>query len=160
VRKHLASNAAAPPAFVRRPNRPIISSRRVRSKRLDSDNRVSGKTGTIQSRHPRVRTTRVGPDARKAPDLVQRDFTASAPYRLWVADVGKPKPTRALTSPISTSIGHTKPRPVRKDRKIAIGETNGTRRAIRSSVSFFHLKSVMPVRCAPAVPEVKTRDGR
>jgi transposase InsO family protein len=32
-------------------------------------------------------TTRQNPDAIAAPDLVQRDFTASGPDQLWVADV-------------------------------------------------------------------------
>ncbi len=32
------------------------------------------------------RTTTPNPDATRAPDLVNRDFTASAPDRLWVAD--------------------------------------------------------------------------
>ena len=34
-----------------------------------------------------VRTTRRGPEATPAPDLVQRDFTATAPNQLWVADI-------------------------------------------------------------------------
>jgi putative transposase len=33
------------------------------------------------------RTTRPDPAARRRPDLVRRDFTASAPDRLWVADL-------------------------------------------------------------------------
>jgi putative transposase len=32
------------------------------------------------------RTTTPDPDARRRPDLVNRDFTASAPNELWVAD--------------------------------------------------------------------------
>jgi putative transposase len=32
------------------------------------------------------RTTRPDPQARRRPDLVQRDFSADAPNRLWVAD--------------------------------------------------------------------------
>ena len=39
------------------------------------------------SRRRRVRTTRRGSDARPVPDLVNRDFTADAPDRLWVADI-------------------------------------------------------------------------
>jgi putative transposase len=33
------------------------------------------------------RTTKSDPEARRRPDLVQRDFTASAPNELWVADL-------------------------------------------------------------------------
>ncbi len=35
----------------------------------------------------RPTTTRRQADARPAPDLIQRDFTAEAPDRLWVADI-------------------------------------------------------------------------
>ena len=33
------------------------------------------------------RTTRPDPEAQRRPDLVQRDFAAEAPNRLWVADL-------------------------------------------------------------------------
>jgi len=39
------------------------------------------------SRRKAPRTTQRTPDARPAPDLVQRNFTADAPDRLWVADI-------------------------------------------------------------------------
>ncbi len=39
------------------------------------------------SRRKWVTTTTRDPDARPAPDLVQRDFTAAGPDRLWVADI-------------------------------------------------------------------------
>jgi putative transposase len=39
------------------------------------------------SRRTSCRTTVRDPDARPAPDLVDRDFTASGPDRLWVADI-------------------------------------------------------------------------
>jgi putative transposase len=39
------------------------------------------------SRRKGVRTTRRGEEARPAPDLVERDFTAEQPDRLWVADI-------------------------------------------------------------------------
>lgn len=39
------------------------------------------------SRRKSCRTTVRDPDARPAPDLVDRDFTASGPDRLWVADI-------------------------------------------------------------------------
>jgi putative transposase len=33
------------------------------------------------------RTTKAGPEARRRPDLVERDFSATAPNRLWVGDL-------------------------------------------------------------------------
>jgi putative transposase len=39
------------------------------------------------SRRRGIRTTRRGPDAHPAPDLVERDFAVSGPNRLWVADI-------------------------------------------------------------------------
>jgi putative transposase len=39
------------------------------------------------SRRKFARTTRRSPSARPAPDLVDRDFTAPGPDRLWVADI-------------------------------------------------------------------------
>ena len=39
------------------------------------------------SRRKFVRTTQRSPSARPAPDLVDRDFTAPGPDRLWVADI-------------------------------------------------------------------------
>jgi putative transposase len=39
------------------------------------------------SRRRFVKTTSRSPDKRAAPDLVKRDFTASAPDELWVADI-------------------------------------------------------------------------
>ena len=39
------------------------------------------------TRKRRVRTTRVDPTAERHPDLVHRDFTATAPNELWVADL-------------------------------------------------------------------------
>ena len=38
-------------------------------------------------RTKKVRTTRADPKAARPPDLVERDFTADAPNRLWVADL-------------------------------------------------------------------------
>jgi putative transposase len=38
-------------------------------------------------RGKRWRTTRPDPAARRRPDLVDRDFTAAGPDRLWVADI-------------------------------------------------------------------------
>ena len=42
--------------------------------------------GGVQ-RTNKVRTTRPDPEAARPPDLVERDFTADAPNRLWVADL-------------------------------------------------------------------------
>ena len=39
------------------------------------------------SRRRSYRTTRRGNNAQVVPDLVNRDFTADAPNRLWVADI-------------------------------------------------------------------------
>ena len=39
------------------------------------------------SRRKGVRTTRRGGAARRAPDLIERDFTAERPDRLWVAGI-------------------------------------------------------------------------
>jgi putative transposase len=39
------------------------------------------------SRRRGVHTTRRNPDAQPAPDMVDRDFAASGPNRLWVADI-------------------------------------------------------------------------
>lgn len=47
--------------------------------------RAGGLVGVTRRRKPR--TTRRRPDAEPAPDLVQRDFQADAPDRLWVADI-------------------------------------------------------------------------
>ncbi len=47
--------------------------------------RESGLTGA--SRRKKPGTTRRDKDARPAPDLVDRKFSADAPDRLWVADV-------------------------------------------------------------------------
>jgi transposase InsO family protein len=48
--------------------------------------REAGMAGVVRGRR---RTTTVRDDeiAARAPDLVERDFTALAPNRLWVADV-------------------------------------------------------------------------
>ena len=48
--------------------------------------RVAGLTGASR-RRTGVTTTRRDRDARPAPDLVDRNFTASKPNQLWVADI-------------------------------------------------------------------------
>jgi putative transposase len=47
--------------------------------------RAAGLEGTTRRRKPK--TTTREPEARPAPDLVDRDFTATGPNQLWVADI-------------------------------------------------------------------------
>ena len=58
---------------------------RVGRKRIARLMRVLGLAGV--SRRKRTQTTIRDRDARPVPDLVDRDFTATAPDRLWVADI-------------------------------------------------------------------------
>lgn len=58
---------------------------RVGQKRIARLMRAHGLVGV--SRRRGVRTTRRGPVETPAADLVRRDFTASAPNQLWVADI-------------------------------------------------------------------------
>lgn len=53
-----------------------------RLSRLMNERKIQG-----ASRRKGTRTTVRDRDARPAPDLVERDFTATAPDRLWVADI-------------------------------------------------------------------------
>ena len=57
----------------------------VGRKRVARLMRVEGLQGVSRRKVPH--TTQRKPGARPAPDLVQRDFTAEAPNRLWVADI-------------------------------------------------------------------------
>jgi putative transposase len=57
----------------------------VGRKRVARLMRAEGLQGVSRRKAPR--TTQRKPGARPAPDLVQRNFTASAPDRLWVADI-------------------------------------------------------------------------
>lgn len=45
----------------------------------------NGWQGAVRGK--RVRTTIPDPTAARSPDLVDRDFTATAPNQLWVADL-------------------------------------------------------------------------
>jgi putative transposase len=56
---------------------------RCRVQRLMSTHGIEG----AKRRGKRWRTTRPDPQAQRRPDLVQRDFNAQAPNRLWVADL-------------------------------------------------------------------------
>jgi putative transposase len=55
-------------------------------KRIARLMRAAGLVGASRRRNG-VTTTRRDPDVRPAPDLVDRDFTATAPNQLWVADI-------------------------------------------------------------------------
>jgi putative transposase len=58
---------------------------KVSRKRVARLMRTAGLEGA--SRRRKIKTTVRGSQARPAPDLVVRDFTAPAPNRLWVADI-------------------------------------------------------------------------
>lgn len=62
--------------------------RRVGRKRVARLMRAAGIAGV--SRRKGVRTTRRDDRARPAPDLVERNFSADRPNRLWVADISAP----------------------------------------------------------------------
>ena len=47
--------------------------------------RAAGLRGITRAKGPRTTVTGTGPETR--PDLVERAFTATAPDRLWVADI-------------------------------------------------------------------------
>jgi len=57
----------------------------VNHKRVGRLMQLDGLVGI--SRRKKHRTTKRDPDARPAPDLVERDFTAAGPDQLWVADI-------------------------------------------------------------------------
>ncbi len=59
---------------------------RLGEKRVGRLMRQAGIVGVSRRRHS-PKTTRRNVDARPAPDLVERDFTAEGPDQLWVADI-------------------------------------------------------------------------
>jgi putative transposase len=63
----------------------VATGTRVSRKRVARLMRSAGLRGV--SRRKRIVTTVRAPGARPAPDLVQRQFTAAGPDRLWVADI-------------------------------------------------------------------------
>ncbi|HEY3022172.1 MAG TPA: IS3 family transposase [Actinomycetota bacterium] len=61
---------------------------RTSRKRVERLMRTHGLQGAFMRKHKRG-STRRDPTATPAPDLVDRDFTAPAPNRLWVADISR-----------------------------------------------------------------------
>lgn len=61
---------------------------RVSRKRVERLMRAHGLQGAFARKRWRC-STRQNPNATPAPDLVNRDFTAPAPNRLWVADISR-----------------------------------------------------------------------
>jgi putative transposase len=59
---------------------------RVSRKRVERLMRAAGLQGAYLRKRWRAPSTRQDPRATPAPDLVERNFTAPAPDRLWVAD--------------------------------------------------------------------------
>ena len=78
-------------------NRRVYGRPRIHAELKDQGERVSGKRVArlmrqagiqgVSRRRNGPKTTRRGTDARPAADLVERDFKASGPNRLWVADI-------------------------------------------------------------------------
>ncbi|MGC5664486.1 IS3 family transposase [Micromonospora sp. WMMD723] len=60
--------------------------RQVGRKRVERLMRTAGLQGAFLRKKWRIPSTRSNPKATPAPDLVNRQFTAAAPNRLWVAD--------------------------------------------------------------------------
>jgi transposase InsO family protein len=60
--------------------------RQIARKRVERLMRAAGLQGAYLRKRRRVSSTRQGPNAAPAPDLVARDFTAEAPDRLRVGD--------------------------------------------------------------------------
>jgi transposase InsO family protein len=52
--------------------------------------RLMSQTGLAGVRRRKFVVTTVKSNSRQAPDLVERDFTAPVPDRLWVADISVP----------------------------------------------------------------------
>ncbi|MBQ1017545.1 IS3 family transposase [Micromonospora sp. D93] len=60
--------------------------RHVGRKRVERLMRDAGRQGAFLRKKWRIPSTRSNPKATPAPDLVNRQFTAAAPNRVWVAD--------------------------------------------------------------------------
>ena len=59
--------------------------------------RLMSQTGLAGVSRRKFVVTTVKSDSRQAPDLVARDFTASVPDRLWVADITYVRPGRVFS---------------------------------------------------------------
>ncbi len=67
----------------------------VSRRRVERLMREHGLQGAFLRKRWRASSTRQNPNADPAPDLVNRDFTAPAPNRLWVADATGSRAGRA-----------------------------------------------------------------
>jgi putative transposase len=80
----------------------------VSRKRVERLMRDAGLAGAFLRKKWRTSSTRQNPAATPAPDLVNRDFTAPAPNRLWVADATRiPCAGVRATQPDGTDPGFT-----------------------------------------------------
>ncbi|MBF6336843.1 IS3 family transposase [Nocardia abscessus] len=77
-------------------------------KRVERLMRRSRLQGAFLRKKWRLGSTRQDPRAMPAPDLVERDFTATEPNRLWVADA--PVSLRPRTDIVGTRAGHEQPK--------------------------------------------------
>jgi len=78
-------------------NRSVYGRPRIHAELLEEGERIGGKRVArlmaelgirgASRRRRKPRTTKRDADARPTPDLVERDFTAAGPDRLWVADI-------------------------------------------------------------------------
>lgn len=82
---HAADNTVGAPRITAELNDGAAQPQRVNHKRVARVMRETGIVGYVKRR--RVRTTIPEPSDAKVPDLVKRDFTASAPNRRYVGDI-------------------------------------------------------------------------
>lgn len=82
---HAADNTVGAPRITAELNDGVARPQRVNHKRVARVMRETGIVGYVKRR--RVRTTIPEPSNAKVPDLVKRDFTATAPNRRYVGDI-------------------------------------------------------------------------
>lgn len=82
---HTADNTVGAPRVTVELNEGVPAQERVNHKRVARVMRETGIVGYVKRR--RVRTTIPEPSDAKVPDLVKRDFTATAPNRRYVGDI-------------------------------------------------------------------------
>lgn len=82
---HETDNTVGAPRITAELNDGVPAAERVNHKRVARVMRGAGIVGYVKRR--RVRTTIPEPADQKVPDLVKRDFTASAPNRRYVGDI-------------------------------------------------------------------------